>query len=484
MKLAKYVAMGLLLVVWNAVPSHADIGGASLWISLKKPGNIDGIDVKVGDIVACRPRFAGTTPHCEWSLMFHGSDVGVTSRIVALDVLPGPKVLMRLADSQFLPGLTEQVSPLDLVLFTPTKLGPQTRGTWSLYMNGDRFNSREWDAMSVQPDGTLLFSPPANGGGVLAPNVVVKDEDIVRCTPKFDARGVIINCAYEIFLDSSVLGVTGNITSLDMAPDGSMVFAARGSAGLPDHVAGEDLLRYVGTYGLHPEGTTTLYFRGASSNLRGYIIDGFAMVFDLDGDGVADIDDNCPTVANPDQADSDGDGVGDACDVCPNVAATAPQQMAVQKAVLGFHAWSGRGTDRLKRLVAFFTAPAPVTFDQGNALHVTVTDADDQSVVFATDTRGTSDKWKTLGRGNTWLLRDPSNQPDAIQELRVKSLGKDQLRHKVTVQGARGMVVGAPVPKDKGLRVLLEIADGNHAGTCYEQVVTCRQPKRTQQVCR
>ena len=170
--------------------------------------------------------------------------------------------------------------------------------------------------------------------------------------------------------------------------------------------------------------------------------------------------------------------------MCPNVAATAPQQMAVQKAVLGFHAWSGRGTDRLKRLVAFFTAPAPVTFDQGNALHVTVTDADDQSVVFATDTRGTSDKWKTLGRGNTWLLRDPSNQPDAIQELRVKSLGKDQLRHKVTVQGARGMVVGAPVPKDKGLRVLLEIADGNHAGTCYEQVVTCRQPKRTQQVCR
>jgi len=39
---------------------------------------------------------------------------------------------------------------------------------------------------------------------------------------------------------------------------------------------------------------------------------------DADGDGKADTVDNCPFVANPDQADSDGDGVGDACDNCPN----------------------------------------------------------------------------------------------------------------------------------------------------------------------
>ena len=40
---------------------------------------------------------------------------------------------------------------------------------------------------------------------------------------------------------------------------------------------------------------------------------------DADGDGVADGYDNCPFVANRDQADSDGDGVGDACDNCPTV---------------------------------------------------------------------------------------------------------------------------------------------------------------------
>ncbi len=39
---------------------------------------------------------------------------------------------------------------------------------------------------------------------------------------------------------------------------------------------------------------------------------------DTDGDGVADAQDNCPYVPNPDQMDSDGDGIGDACDQCPD----------------------------------------------------------------------------------------------------------------------------------------------------------------------
>ena len=45
-----------------------------------------------------------------------------------------------------------------------------------------------------------------------------------------------------------------------------------------------------------------------------------ASAADADGDGVININDDCPLVANASQADQDHDGVGDACDNCPAIA--------------------------------------------------------------------------------------------------------------------------------------------------------------------
>ncbi|MBC7771147.1 MAG: thrombospondin type 3 repeat-containing protein, partial [Pyrinomonadaceae bacterium] len=40
---------------------------------------------------------------------------------------------------------------------------------------------------------------------------------------------------------------------------------------------------------------------------------------DMDGDGIADATDNCPTTSNASQTDLDGDGIGDLCDNCSQV---------------------------------------------------------------------------------------------------------------------------------------------------------------------
>jgi hypothetical protein len=56
---------------------------------------------------------------------------------------------------------------------------------------------------------------------------------------------------------------------------------------------------------------------------------------DLDGDGIANADDNCPRIANPDQHDEDSDGIGDKCDNCPTIA-NANQADTTEVALMQF----------------------------------------------------------------------------------------------------------------------------------------------------
>lgn len=73
-----------------------------------------------------------------------------------------------------------------------------------------------------------------------------------------------------------------------------------------------------------PSTTSNLNFIAQAGTTYRIAVDGLSGAFgtvelswfylDSDGDGVIDPLDNCPTVANPDQADFDGDGLGDVCD--------------------------------------------------------------------------------------------------------------------------------------------------------------------------
>jgi hypothetical protein len=56
---------------------------------------------------------------------------------------------------------------------------------------------------------------------------------------------------------------------------------------------------------------------GTNSLVMDHLVLVYDPLPDADGDGVADMFDNCPDLPNPDQVDSDGDGLADACDPFP-----------------------------------------------------------------------------------------------------------------------------------------------------------------------
>jgi hypothetical protein len=139
-------------------------------------------------------------------------------------------------------------------------------------------------------------------------------------------------CGWDVYVSTS----SPSVVLQSFTPDagaGSDVIAAitgnvlRANGGNP--ISGELGVHRIGTLVVSAAGTGSVTVSGnlyvtaslAAANVPTAVTALATAVggVDTDGDGIPDASDNCPTIANANQADSDSDGVGDLCDNCVNV---------------------------------------------------------------------------------------------------------------------------------------------------------------------
>lgn len=96
---------------------------------------------------------------------------------------------------------------------------------------------------------------------------------------------------------------------------------------------------------------------------------------DSDADGIADARDNCPDLANPDQADGDGDGLGDACDSLPppTVTSAKPNRIGQGKSMSTTISGSGFQPGMTVEFPEGGITTNTVTFIDANTLRVKIT---------------------------------------------------------------------------------------------------------------
>lgn len=159
-----------------------------------------------------------------------------------------------------------------------------------------------------------------------------------------------------------------------------------------------------------------------------------------DGDGVCDFIDNCPEVANADQADDDADGVGNVCDICSAGSLFVPGKIQMK---LGDGA-----TDRLDVSASFSTGTA---FDPvADGVHLYVSSEFVPLVDVQLGGPGAPVQFAEVN--GTFRYRDPLGTAAGIVKVDFKPDKRTPGRYKIKV-GGKNMDLDAVTRPDVRLEI-------------------------------
>ena len=207
--------VGLSSASGTVVDAFRLMSDGSILFSFINPSTIPSVgSVDDSDIVRFMPTSLGTNTAGSFVWYFDGSDVGLTASGENIDVIgfaPDGRLILSTTGSFGVTGASGEDE--DLLAFTPTALGANTSGTWSLYFDGSDVglgtsSSEDINGASTDPLTGKIYLTTV--GSFSVTGVSGSGADIFVCTP--GSLGSSTTCTHSSFWVGSQNGFGGEIT--------------------------------------------------------------------------------------------------------------------------------------------------------------------------------------------------------------------------------------------------------------------------------
>jgi subtilisin family serine protease len=200
------------------VDALAELDDHTLLLSFNRRWRLPGVGrVASSDVVAFDAASLGEETAGVFSLYFDGSDVGLAARsedIDALEVLTDGRLLV--STSGRAAARDVRARDEDLLAFSPTSLGPTTRGRWQLYLDGSDIglgsSGEDVDAVSTGDDGELYLS---TRGAFAVEGLAGGNDDVFICMTVALGRDSVCTYSPTLLIVGGSLGI-GDVDALEV----------------------------------------------------------------------------------------------------------------------------------------------------------------------------------------------------------------------------------------------------------------------------
>lgn len=200
--------------ITSDVDSFSLVPDGSILLSLDADGTVGNFGiVDDSDIIRFIPTSLGSNTSGSFQWYFDGSDVGLSTTAEDVDAIgfaPDGRLIVSTTGSFSVTGVSGNDE--DLLAFTPTSLGSNTSGTWSLYFDGSDVGlndatSEEVNEIWIDSTNNMIYLTTL--GAFAVTGVSGDGSDIFTCNPA--SLGATTTCTFAPYWIGSQNGFSGEV---------------------------------------------------------------------------------------------------------------------------------------------------------------------------------------------------------------------------------------------------------------------------------